>query len=536
MAVEGVVDTVVEVVVIGAGFAGLAAAQVLGRAQREVLVLGSGPTRNAEAEHAHNVLTRDGTPPGELLALGMAEVEGLPKVTVRDAHVDAIEPGEGEGLRVRLADGSVVDAEVVVLATGARDRLPEVNGLAALWGRRAHSCPFCDGEAYAGRRVLILADEGPAAHSRSILSGWTDRLTVAAPSTVTWIREEGADVVAHLADGQSVSGDGVFVAVTPMPRTAAVAGMTLARRGPFVAVDARGQTTHPRLWAVGDCAFGEHAAMPGGQVIAAMADGARAAAFIVFDRLGIHLPELPTVEAPRTDPVMPDAGAGAGVGPAGAAHAARHGFTVDPDASAADFWEAHYAQSEQIWSGNPNGRLVEAVEALAPGRALDLGCGEGADSVWLAAQGWQVTAADVSATAMSRGAVAATAAGVADRIDWQRHDFGATFPEGTFDLVNASYLLSPLELPRGDILQAAARAVAPGGALVVLGHCGVPPWLETPPDLHFPTPEEELGLLDLAEGEWVVEAMGTYDRPVTAPDGAVGARTDTVLHVRRLRR
>lgn len=407
MAADQADEGSVEVVVVGAGFAGLAAAQVLGRAQREVLVLGIGPTRNAEATQAHNVLTRDGTPPGELLALGLAEVEALPCVTVRDAHVDVIEPGRGEGLRVRLADGSAVDAEIVVLATGARDRLPEVPGLPELWGRRAHSCPFCDGEAYAGRRLLLVADEGPSAHMRMMLAGWTDDLNLVAPGDIARLVEDGSDVVAHLHD-------------------------------------------------------------------------------------------------------------------------------FDPDASPAEFWDAHYGQSEQIWSGAPNGRLVEAVEGLAPGRALDVGCGEGGDAVWLAQQGWQVTAADVSATAMARGAAAAAAAGVADRIDWQRHDLADTFPEGTYDLVNAAYVLSPLELPRADILLAASRAVAPGGTLVLLGHCGVPPWMATPPDLHFPTPEEELALLDLAEGEWVVAAMGTYDRPMTAPDGTVGARTDTVVHVRRL--
>lgn len=102
------------------------------------------------------MLTRDGTSPGELLALGIAEFGALPKVTVRDARVAAIEPAADDGLvgglRVRLADGTAIDAEVVVLATGARDLLPEVEGLPKLWGRRVHSCPFCDGEQYAGRR------------------------------------------------------------------------------------------------------------------------------------------------------------------------------------------------------------------------------------------------------------------------------------------------------------------------------------------------------------------------------------------------
>src|SRR4051794_928957 len=76
-----------------------------------------------------------------------------------------------------------------------------------------------------------------------------------------------------------------------------------------------------------------------------------------------------------------------------------------------DFWEERYRSSDQIWSGNPNPRLVEHVAELTPGTALDVGCGEGADAIWLAARGWQVTALDVSTVALARGARAAADAG-----------------------------------------------------------------------------------------------------------------------------
>lgn len=289
-------DRSAEVVVVGAGFAGLAAAQVLGRAQREVLVLGSGPTRNAEAEHAHNVLTRDGTPPGELLRLGREEVESLPTVTVEAAKVQSVQPADSRRLLVQTSEPGVVTAEAVLIATGARDTLPDISGLSELWGRRAHSCPFCDAAAYAGKRILVIADEAKAAHSKVMLRGWTSRVSVVDPSTVVALEQQDDDVVARLVDGLEVAADGVFVGATPRPRIECVAGIPLARRGPFLATDGAGRTSVAGLWAAGDCAWRDGDVSPGGQVVAAMAAGSRAAISIVFDRLGLDVPPPPPVE------------------------------------------------------------------------------------------------------------------------------------------------------------------------------------------------------------------------------------------------
>ncbi|KRV48831.1 SAM-dependent methyltransferase [Wenjunlia vitaminophila] len=205
--------------------------------------------------------------------------------------------------------------------------------------------------------------------------------------------------------------------------------------------------------------------------------------------------------------------------------------------SAEEYWNARYGSSERIWSGKPNAVLVREVTGLTPGRALDLGCGEGADAVWLARQGWHVTAVDVSSVALDRARDHARQAGVADRIDWQQHDLAVSFPTGTFDLVSAQFLHSQFELPRERILRTAAAAVAPGGVLLVGGHAGHPTWWEHPhPTMRFPTPQEVFHDLGLPADAWEVLVSEEYERDVTDPEGRPAVRTDNVLKVRRLAR
>ncbi|WP_326614190.1 methyltransferase domain-containing protein [Streptomyces scopuliridis] len=199
------------------------------------------------------------------------------------------------------------------------------------------------------------------------------------------------------------------------------------------------------------------------------------------------------------------------------------------------FWEDFYRAKDAVWSGNANPILVREVTGLASGTALDLGCGEGADAIWLARGGWRVTAVDVSSTALDRAAGHAAAAGVADRIDWQRHDLGLSFPTGTFDLVSAQFLHSPVKIPRDRILRSAASAVAPGGTLLVAGHAGAPSWADdNTPDVRFPTTEEVLAALDLPAGRWQVERQETLERSLMSPDGRPGTGIDNLLRVRRL--
>ena len=194
------------------------------------------------------------------------------------------------------------------------------------------------------------------------------------------------------------------------------------------------------------------------------------------------------------------------------------------------FWEAHYGEKPQVWSGRPNGVLVAEVSDMAPGRALEVGCGEGADAIWLASKGWRVTAVDVSPTALERGARAAEQAGV--EVEWQWHDLADTFPAGTFDLVNVQYLHSTLDLPQDRILSAAASAVAPRGTVLVVGHAAVPPWSRHHHDHAFPRPDDIALALGLKDG-WDIEACEVRERSTIAPNGEPAMISDTVVKARR---
>ncbi|ROS75377.1 bifunctional 2-polyprenyl-6-hydroxyphenol methylase/3-demethylubiquinol 3-O-methyltransferase UbiG [Cellulomonas sp. PhB143] len=201
--------------------------------------------------------------------------------------------------------------------------------------------------------------------------------------------------------------------------------------------------------------------------------------------------------------------------------------------SSEDFWENHYRRLSEGWGARPNARLVELVGALAPapGRALDLGCGHGADALWLAGRGWAVTAVDVSATALDRVAAAAQAAGLADHVSTERHDLSVSRPEGPFDLVTASYFQTPLDVPRAPMVRGAAALLATGGLLLVVDHGSAAPW-SWDPDATFPTPEETRAGLDLGDG-WETVLLDAPQRVASGPDGATATVTDLVVVLRR---
>ena len=197
----------------------------------------------------------------------------------------------------------------------------------------------------------------------------------------------------------------------------------------------------------------------------------------------------------------------------------------------AGFWDERYRSARQVWSGNPNPQLVAEVGGLPTGRALDAGCGEGADAIWLARSGWIVVAADISGVAVERAAQHARAAGpeVAARIEWRQADLLATPPEPrSFDLVSVQFMQLPPE-PRTRLFTALAAAVRAGGALLVVGHhpsdltAGVP---RPPMPELFYTPEEIAGLLD---NSWTAEVSQARPRLARTPEGAEVTVSDTVL-------
>ena len=210
----------------------------------------------------------------------------------------------------------------------------------------------------------------------------------------------------------------------------------------------------------------------------------------------------------------------------------------DPDGPSEKFWEDHYRGREMRRSVRPGAVLAEVVGPLAPGSALDRGCGEGGDAVWLATRGWRVTAVDVSETALERTAEHAAEAVVGDRVDLSRRDLGRSFPEGKFDLVSAQYLHSPVEsFAEERVLRRAADAVASGGLLLVVGHASVAPWSwNRDRDVRFPAPREVLDSIGLDMEFWDVEILGSPQREATGPSGETATVTDNVIALRRLSR
>ncbi len=208
-------------------------------------------------------------------------------------------------------------------------------------------------------------------------------------------------------------------------------------------------------------------------------------------------------------------------------------MTDDEPDTAERFWESHYRCRGRPGSTRPNAVLADVVAALPPGTALDLGCGEGGDAVWLADRGWRVTAVDVSATALARTAARAAAAGVGDRVAVERHDLARSLPGGSFDLASAQYLHSPVAFRRERVLHAAADRVAPGGLLLIVDHASRPPWSWAAADTRYPTPAETLDALDLGLGRWRTERLEAVDRRAVGPGGETAVVTDNVIALRR---
>ncbi|GLY65581.1 NAD(P)/FAD-dependent oxidoreductase [Amycolatopsis taiwanensis] len=161
-----------DVVVVGAGAAGLNAALLLGRARRKVAVVDAGEPRNAPASHMHGFLSRDGLPPATLLDLGRAEIARYGVRFLR-GRVERIDRGHA-GYQIRMADGAKLTARRVLVATGLRDELPDIPGVHERWGRDLLHCPYCHAYEVRERPLAVLGTQPGAVHQALLLRQWSD--------------------------------------------------------------------------------------------------------------------------------------------------------------------------------------------------------------------------------------------------------------------------------------------------------------------------------------------------------------------------
>lgn len=199
-----------------------------------------------------------------------------------------------------------------------------------------------------------------------------------------------------------------------------------------------------------------------------------------------------------------------------------------------EFWDELYDKRDRVWSGRANAPLTDAVASMQPGTALDLGCGEGGDAVWLALRGWHVTAVDVSGVALEKAKAFAVERDAEDNIEFQQHDLTVSFPAGEFDLMSAQYLQSPIEFERHKVLRRAAEAVKVGGIMIIVEHAAAPSWSDHK-DKKFPTAQETFDSLELDDALWRTEVLDSPERETISPDGELATIKDNVIIIKRLK-
>jgi thioredoxin reductase len=263
-----------DVIVIGGGSAGLQAALTLGRMRFDVVVVDAGAPSNAPAHAIGGLLGAHDLAPLELLAMGRAQLAELPSVRLLDGEATRVEPG----FTVALADGSELSARAVVLATGTHYSIPDIPGLAELWGTSVIHCPFCHGwESRDARIGLLVASEEHAGHVTGLLRRLSADIEVF--DAVAALRaQDGALQALVLPDGREVERDVLFVAAPPVPRDAAFAHLGLERTGPeLLVVDEFGRTSVAGVYAAGDLVTQAPA------VVQALASAQRAAVGVTRD-------------------------------------------------------------------------------------------------------------------------------------------------------------------------------------------------------------------------------------------------------------
>ncbi|MGY1839070.1 MULTISPECIES: NAD(P)/FAD-dependent oxidoreductase [unclassified Modestobacter] len=322
-----------DVVVVGGGAAGLSGALALGRARRSVLVVDGGAPRNAPAAEMHNYLGRDGTPPGELLAAGRAEVAGYGGRFLDGDAVSAA-PVDG-GFEVRLADGRSVLGRRLLVTTGLVDELPAVPGLRDQWGHGVLHCPYCHGWEVRDQAIGILATSPMSVHQALMWRQWSDDVTLflharAEPTDEEWeqLAARGISVVVgevtavesdgdrltgvRLASGQVVPRDALVVAPTFTARSAVLESLGLPVEpmevmghvaGSAVPATPVGSTDVPGVWVAGNVTDLM------AQVIGAAAAGLKAGAGLNGDLIA---EDTRLAVAARRAASSTEAGAGAG--------------------------------------------------------------------------------------------------------------------------------------------------------------------------------------------------------------------------------
>ena len=282
-----------DVVVIGGGAAGLSAALVLSRARRKVLVVDAGMPRNAPAAHMHGYLSRDGLPPGELLAVGRTEVTSYGGEIVPGTVID-LGPDGAAGFRVLLADGQRISARRLLVTTGLRDALPDIPGLRDRWARDVLHCPYCHGHEVRDRRLGVLGGTPGAVRYAQVVRQWThDLVYFTAPGTLT--TDERTQLAARaitvvegaierlivdddqlrgvrLDDGRVVPCDALFVPPRFVPNNHLLVGLGCdVDDDGWITTDGSGHTTVAGVWAAGNVVD------PRAQVITAAGAGSAAA-------------------------------------------------------------------------------------------------------------------------------------------------------------------------------------------------------------------------------------------------------------------
>lgn len=211
-------------------------------------------------------------------------------------------------------------------------------------------------------------------------------------------------------------------------------------------------------------------------------------------------------------------------------------MTNEESSDAYTFWEARYASSGAVWSGRVNTVVREVAESLRPGSALDLGCGEGGDAVWLASRGWETVGVDLSDNAVERARAAAARVGLdANTVRFFAADLSEWTTAQTFNFVTSAFLHSwPAEIPRSEIVRRSKDFVAPGGSLLVVAHAAPPPWADAAfvSSARFPTPEGDLAAMELPD-DWQVDRCELNERGASGPGGQRATLIDSVVLARR---